>query len=74
MRDRERAVGTAATKSSTDLGRVAEEQREEIERLTDDAKTRDAEIERLTRDVKERDAEIERLAGEAETRMPRSTG
>jgi chromosome segregation ATPase len=42
-------------------------QLEEIERLTDDAKNRDAEIERLTRDVKERDSKIERLAGEVET-------
>ena len=48
--------------------RQAEEQVKEIERLTDDAKNRDAEIERLTRDVKERNDATERLAGEAEAR------
>jgi peptidoglycan hydrolase CwlO-like protein len=51
-----------------ELGRVNEGQLEEIERLTDDGKNRDAEIERLTRDVKERDAKIEQLAGEIENR------
>ena len=45
--------------------RQAEEQVNEIERLTDDAKNRDAEIERLTRDVKERNDATERLAVEA---------
>jgi peptidoglycan hydrolase CwlO-like protein len=50
------------------LGHVSEEQREEIGRLTDDAKNRDAEIERLTRDVKERSAEIQRFAGERKNR------
>ena len=49
-------------------GRPTEEQLKEIERLTDDAKNRDAEIERLTRDVKERNDAIERLTGEAKTR------
>jgi DNA repair exonuclease SbcCD ATPase subunit len=60
VRDRERQLDQPHEELAH-LGRVTDEQLKEVERLTGEAKGRNAEIERLTSEARDRNAEIERL-------------
>jgi uncharacterized coiled-coil DUF342 family protein len=67
VRDRERQLDQPHEELAH-LGRVTDEQLKEVERLTGEAKGRNAEIERLTSEARDRNAELERLTSEAENR------